>query len=78
MLINSRYTLEVEPTGLSEKETGVQGSLNDYLKGEKETSKSLAVSSAMYFNPNINPNNTTRETLFYRCFIHKDPEAQRS
>lgn len=70
--------MEVEPTGLNKKETGVQGSLNDYLKGEKETSKNLALSSAMYFNPNINPNNTKRETLFYGYFIYKDPEAQRS
>lgn len=48
MLINSRYTFEVEPTGLNKKEpTEVQGSLNDYLKGKKETSKSSALSSAM-------------------------------
>lgn len=62
--INSACTLKVEPVGFAGREaTGVQGNLND--KGKKETNKSWALSSAMYFNPNINPNNTVREILLY-------------
>lgn len=38
--INSVHALEVEPIGLAKRETtGVQESLNDFLKGGKETNK---------------------------------------
>lgn len=42
--INSVYALEVEPIGLAKRETtGVQESLNDFLKGGKETNKHWAL-----------------------------------
>lgn len=62
---NSGHTLEVE-TGLATRETtGVRGNLNHFLKGGTESSRRQGLRSAMYFNPNINHNNTVREILFY-------------
>lgn len=54
-----------------ERQMGSREASTTCLQGEEATgaSRSCMLSSAMYFNPNVNPNNTVRDTVLPRFCV---------